>query len=105
VKVTNKLGQGLQNIDASKTAKTKTDAKVSEQKSSLASKLGDTAKVNVSSRAQDMAKAKEIASKGLDTVDEAKVARLQKLIDEGKYSVDSQAIADRLVDEHLNMGE
>jgi flagellar biosynthesis anti-sigma factor FlgM len=47
-----------------------------------------------------MQKAKDIASQPM-TVDEAKVARLQKLIDEGKYKVDSQSIADRLVDEHL----
>jgi negative regulator of flagellin synthesis FlgM len=57
------------------------------------------AKVAVSSEAQAFQKAKAIASK--DTVDEAKVARLQKLIDEGKYKVDSKAVADRLVDEHL----
>lgn len=105
MKITNKLGQGPQNVDASKAAKTKTDAKVGERKPDLASKLGDTAKVNVSTRAQDMAKAKEIASKNLDTVDDAKVARLQKLIDEGKYSVDAKAVADRLVDEHLTIGE
>lgn len=64
---------------------------------------GDSLKVNMSSDAQAMQKAKNIAGK--DTVDEAKVARLQKLIDEGKYQVDSQAVADRLVDEHLMTGE
>jgi flagellar biosynthesis anti-sigma factor FlgM len=35
------------------------------------------------------------------TVDEAKVARLQKMIDEGSYKTDAAAIADRLVDAHL----
>ena len=34
-------------------------------------------------------------------VDEAKIAKLQKLIDEGKYKVDAKAIADKMVDEHL----
>lgn len=57
--------------------------------------------VDVSERAQMMKKAKDIASDV--SVDEAKVARLQKLIDEGKYKVDADAIADRLVDEHLNI--
>ncbi len=62
-----------------------------------------SAKVNVSDRAQMMQKAKDIASS--TSVDEAKVARLQKMIDEGKYKVDADAIADRLVDEHLRMPE
>ncbi len=63
----------------------------------------NSAKVNVSDRAQMMQKAKDIASS--TSVDEAKVARLQKMIDEGKYKVDADAIADRLVDEHLRMPE
>lgn len=61
-----------------------------------------SANVNVSERAQMMSKAKEIASSPM-SVDEAKVARLQKMIDEGKYKVDSEAIADRLVDEHMTI--
>lgn len=63
------------------------------------SSVGGSVNVNVSERAQMMQKAKDIAGK--DSIDEAKVARLQKLIDSGQYSVDASAIADRLVDEHL----
>jgi negative regulator of flagellin synthesis FlgM len=66
------------------------------------SEIRDSANVNVSERAQMMAKAKEIASSPM-SVDEAKVARLQKMIDEGKYKIDADAIADRLVDEHLSI--
>jgi flagellar biosynthesis anti-sigma factor FlgM len=62
----------------------------------------DSANVNVSDRAQMMQKAKDIASQP-ETIDEAKVARLQKLIDEGKYNVDAASIADRLVDEHMTI--
>lgn len=58
------------------------------------------AKVDLSSQAQAMQKAKSIASD--NSVDEAKVARLQQLIDSGKYKTDANAIADRLVDEHLS---
>jgi flagellar biosynthesis anti-sigma factor FlgM len=65
--------------------------------------VSGSTKVQVSPEAQAFQKAKAIASSS--TVDEAKVARLQKLIDEGKYKVDSQAIADRLVDEQLATGE
>jgi len=78
----------------------KTDAK--NLSKSSAEILGST-KVNVSPEAQAFQKAKAIASK--DTIDEAKVARLQKMIDEGRYKVDAEAIADRLVNEHLLAGE
>ena len=63
----------------------------------------DSAKVKMSPEAQAFQKAKALASDNL--IDEAKVAKLQKLIDEGKYKVDSAAVSDRLVDEHLEMGE
>ena len=63
----------------------------------------NSARVDVSERAQLMQKAKDIASK--TSVDEAKVARLQKLIDEGKYKVDADAVADRLVDAHMDFPE
>jgi flagellar biosynthesis anti-sigma factor FlgM len=64
------------------------------------SKNGDSSKVQLSERAQLMSRAKEIASK--TSVDNSeKVARLQKMIDEGKYSVDSAAVADRMVDTHM----
>ena len=60
------------------------------------------AKVALSPRAQELKKAKELATPHGD-INEAKVARLQNLIDEGKYKVDSEAVADRLVDEHFSM--
>jgi negative regulator of flagellin synthesis FlgM len=64
-----------------------------------ATSAAGSAKVKMSSEAQAFQKAKAIASES--SVDEAKVARLQKLIDAGKYRVDAEAVADRLVDEHL----
>jgi len=64
--------------------------------------LGGSAKVDLSVRAQDIKKAKDIASKGLDTIDEAKVAKFQALIDSGKYKVDAKRVADKLVDEQLS---
>jgi flagellar biosynthesis anti-sigma factor FlgM len=59
-----------------------------------------SARVDVSDRAQHMQKAKELASGG-DDIDEAKVARLQKMIDDGNYKVDADAVADRLIDTHM----
>lgn len=49
-----------------------------------------------------MKRAKEIATPSND-IDESKVARLQKMIDAGEYRVDAEAIADKLLDEHLKM--
>jgi flagellar biosynthesis anti-sigma factor FlgM len=107
MKVTNnKIGATPGKVDTAKTAKTdaakigNVDAKAT---GGLKSKdvLKGSANVNVSERAQMMQKAKDIAS--ADTIDEAKVARLQKLIDDGKYKVDADKIADRLVDEHLEI--
>lgn len=107
MKVTNsKIGATPGKVDTAKTAKTdaakigSVDAKAT---GGLKSKdaLRGSANVNVSERAQMMQKAKDIAS--TDSIDEAKVARLQKLIDEGKYKVDADKIADRLVDEHLEI--
>lgn len=63
---------------------------------------GDSAKVDLSPRAQELRKAKELATPS-DSIDEAKVARLQKLIDAGQYKVDADAIADRLLDEQMKM--
>ncbi len=61
--------------------------------------IKDAAEVNVSARAKNIQKATEIAKQ--DNVDEAKVARLQKLIDGGEYKVDADAVAERLLSEHL----
>lgn len=101
-------GAHLPTTDAASTSRlNKANAKGADAllstKSQKSSGVANSTKVDVSERAQQIKKAKELASKDLDKVDEAKVARLQKLIDEGKYKVDSEALADRLVDEHLNM--
>lgn len=107
MKVSNKLPNAMQNAEAAKTGKTGSAESLLEGKKSKPSSLAaggavDSAKVDLSARAQEMRKAKELATPSND-VDEAKVARLQKLIDEGKYKVDAGAIADRLLDEHLKM--
>ncbi|RYX78135.1 flagellar biosynthesis anti-sigma factor FlgM [bacterium] len=78
-------------LEAALTGKTKSSAD-----------LGSASKVAVSSRAQDMAKAKELATPSND-IDEAKVARLQALIDKGQYKINAEAVAERLLDEHTKM--
>lgn len=104
MKVDHKVGGSLAGIDGPKAGKL--SSKNNSDKSARADEsalLDGSSKVDVSDRAQMMQKAKEIASN--NSIDEAKVARLQKLIDEGKYSTDASAIADRLVDEHMSFPE
>lgn len=98
----NKVGQNLNIQDSGKTDRTdkadKAKAGGADKASLLArTDLGAT-KVDVSERAQQMKKAKEIAQATPD-INEEKVARLQKLIDEGKYKVSAKDIADKMVDE------
>jgi len=108
MKVDNKVGSSLpHNIDTAKTGKASNKQSlenlIAPKANDNSSNIGGSSKVDVSDRAQMMQKAKEIASQG--TVDEARVARLQKLIDEGKYKTDANAIADRLVDEHMSFND
>lgn len=94
----------MQNAEAAKASKTGGAEALLDSKKAKSSgaELAGSARVELSARAQEMAKAKELATPSND-IDEAKVARLQKLIDEGKYKVDAQAIAERLLDEHMKM--
>lgn len=105
----NKVGQTLNLTDSSKAEKADkakgakgAAEKGSDLKSMLDTKSADigASKVDLSSRAQDMKKIKETAMAAPD-VDEAKVAKFQKMIDEGTYKVDAEALADKMVDEHL----
>jgi negative regulator of flagellin synthesis FlgM len=97
----------LSKLDSSRTDKVNLKSKEDSIKSNSANRASDiesAVRFDLSPRAQDMKKIKEIATAAPD-VDEAKVARLQKLIDEGKYKIDADAIADKMVDEQLMMGE
>lgn len=100
----NKVGQNLNLSDLNKTDKADSANKADKSTASnVASALGsgvEATSVNLSSKAQDMKKMKEIATNTPD-VDEAKVARLQALIDSGNYKVDAESIANRMVDEQL----
>ena len=100
----NKVGQNLNLQDTKSTGKTSGAKGVADSATSTKlSDLGassDATRVDISSRAQDIKRAKEIAMASPD-IDEAKVSRLQKLIDEKKYSTDASAIADKMIDEQM----
>ncbi len=109
----NKIGQNLNLTDSSKLEKSKqnsgVDALKNDSKASQADKIKDlgksdneAVKIDLSARAQDVRQAKELAMATPD-VDQAKVEKFRKLIDEGKYKVDAKSVADRMVEEHLMM--
>jgi negative regulator of flagellin synthesis FlgM len=91
-------------LDAARVDKVDLKSKKKAGAGTNAEELASAAKVDLSPRAQEMKKIKELAMAAPD-VDVNKVAKFQKLIDEGKYKVDAKAVADRMVDEHLMLGE
>jgi flagellar biosynthesis anti-sigma factor FlgM len=102
MKVSGKAGNPMQQAEAAKVTKANADSTSGAKKKSLASEaFGTSARVDVSQRGQDIKKAKELATPKDSDIDEAKVARLQALIDKGEYKVDASKVADKLVDEHL----
>ena len=66
------------------------------------SKKTESASAEISSKAKDMAQAKQVAGDTPD-VREAKIAELRDKIQNKKYNVSADAIADRLVDDHIRM--
>lgn len=103
----NKIGQNLNLTDSSKADRANDIANKGVKPAGLdkagaleTSGLGDSSRVELSPKAQEAKRIKEIAMNTPD-VDEAKVAKFRALIDEGKYKVDAKDIADKMVDAHL----
>lgn len=106
----NKVGQNLNTSDAKSTEKSGGVKKNSNAANSPAAPAtsapenSGATKVELSSRAQDIKHIKELAKNSSPDVDMDKVEKFKKLIADGKYKVDSKAVADRMVDEHLLAG-
>ncbi len=103
----NKVGQNLNLTDSAKSdkadgIKAKTTGASAKAEALTSSTLGGSTRVELSPRAQEAKRIKELAMSAPD-VDEAKVAKFRQMIDEGKYNIDAKAIADKMVDEHLDI--
>lgn len=85
--------------EATKAQNAKRGSKTSSDKATNTS-----VNAEISSRAKEFGRAKSVASSAPD-VREEKIAELKKRIAEGRYKVDSNAVADRLVDEHLSTAD
>ena len=64
--------------------------------------LDSSAKVNISEKAKEMARVKELANQSPD-VDAEKVAKFRALIEKGEYKVNAEAIADRMLEDELSL--
>jgi flagellar biosynthesis anti-sigma factor FlgM len=81
----------------------KAEGSSSESASSSSASSGEATKSEISAKGRELAQAKEVAN-GAPDVREEKIAKLKEMISAGKYKVDSHAVADRMVDEHLASG-
>jgi negative regulator of flagellin synthesis FlgM len=87
---------------ARKTERMKNGAYEARTESPATSAKTDSASAEISSKAKDMAKAQQIAADTPD-VREAKIAALREQIQNKKYNVSANDVADRLVDDHIRL--
>jgi negative regulator of flagellin synthesis FlgM len=87
---------------AKKSEKLKNDNNERSSKGAVESRSNGSANAEISSKARDMAAAKQVATDAPD-VREAKIAALREQIAQKKYNVGADAIADKLVDDHIRM--
>jgi negative regulator of flagellin synthesis FlgM len=92
------VGAAKKSESAQETGKTAETKKAQESEAS-----SGAAKSDISAKAREFSKAKEVAASTPD-VREEKVAELRRRIQSGSYSVDANAVADRMVNEHLKTG-
>ena len=94
----------IQNADIGSAKKTdKTKAYEANSESRTVTKGSDSSSADISSRARDMSKAKQLATDAPD-VREAKIADLKERIQNKTYTVSANEIADKLVD-HIKMAK
>ncbi len=97
--------QVQENNEVSKAKKATKSAGAEEaSKAGKSSTSGTTSAVNaeISAKGKEFAKVKEAATKAPD-IREQKIAELKKRIAEGKYKIDENAVADRMVEDHLSI--
>ena len=71
-------------------------------KATESASIEGSARTEISGKAKEMAHAKQVAANAPD-VREEKIAALREKILAKKYNVDANAVADKLVDEHISM--
>jgi len=95
--------QNLGDIQSSKTKSKEAINPLLNSGNKSTADLAGSAKVNVSQTARDINKISEVARAAPD-VDMNKVNKFKELINSGKYQVNAAAIADKMVEEELQIG-
>ncbi|MES2770319.1 MAG: flagellar biosynthesis anti-sigma factor FlgM [Bdellovibrionota bacterium] len=91
----------IQGLNTAQTSEVGKNSKAEKNKEVTSQEQRDaSAKVDLSPRAQEMKKIKQLATSSPD-VDEAKVKKFQELIDKGLYKVDSKKVADKMIEDSL----
>lgn len=93
--------QGTDSTNKSEGAARTQRSKKSEGTSKTDS-VNEAGSSQISGKAKDAAKARSMAAAAPE-VREEKIAELRRRIAEGKYKVDADAVADRMVDDHISM--
>jgi len=110
MRVDQSKSNAIQNSEVSpaKTARTgaatgaKKIEKTEKPGSAAAASSADSISADISAKGKEFAKAKEVAQNAPD-IREEKIAELRRRISAGSYRPDADAIADRMVAEHLDM--
>lgn len=104
MKVNSSDSTPIQGSETSAAAQAKAKARATAQANKEA-KAGSSegAKAEISAKGREVANAKAAASAAPE-VREEKIAELKRKIAAGSYKVDAEAVADKMVDEHLSAG-
>ncbi len=111
----NKIGQNINLKDTQKSDQASQSGNVNKSsadlktdlKANLNSELGSTqsgSKVDLSARAQQFQKAKQAALDAPDMQTD-KIAKFKKMYQEGTYKVDADKVAEKMLQEHLDLSE
>jgi len=107
MKVNSATTQSIQNKDVSGASSAKRTEKAGaagdSQKAGATAADSSGAKSEISAKAKEFVQAREVAAKAPE-VREDRIAELKKKIASGNYQVNAQAIADKMVDEHMSSG-
>jgi negative regulator of flagellin synthesis FlgM len=71
------------------------------EKSAKSRTIEDSSKTDISAKAKDFSKAYSVAASTPD-VREDKIAEIKKRLAEGTYKVDNDAVADKMISEHMS---
>lgn len=109
MKVSQSNSNPVQNSETANAKKAERAEKMEELKKIRDSRVeaaanNESVKTDISAKGKEFSKAKAIAAQ-VPEVREGKVENLKKQIAEGKYKVDADKIADKMIDDHMSTAD